>query len=116
MLITEEDIILSFDEGVGGVSRGRPHILFLALFPVITLLSYGCLLAPERAVFVVDRKRHFVRPALLVVVAAEPELVSATGDIVNKDVSRALVSGTIAPADGVFRFIDDFVGAGVDVA
>jgi len=50
------------------------------------------------------------------VVAAEPELVGATSNIVDKDVSRVLVAGAIGPADGVFRFSEDFIGAGVDVA
>lgn len=73
-------------------------------------------LALERTVFVVDRQWALKSPTLLVVVAGMPELICSSSNVMDQDVSRFQVSGAILPADGVLRFSEDLVGAGVDVA
>ena len=78
--------------------------------------SHETSLAEKCTVLIVDRNRHLVSPAILVVVAAEPELIGTTSHVVDQDVPSALVATAIAPADGVLRFSEDFIGAGVDVA
>lgn len=76
-----------------------------------------CLLALKRTVLVPDRQGALVRPAILVAsVDVEPELIVATGHVVDKDGAGVLFSGAILPPQGVHRFSDDFVAAGVDVA
>jgi hypothetical protein len=62
------------------------------------------------------RDRALVRPAFLVVVLSEPELVSATSHIVNKDVSRAAQAIVVVPDDSVLRISEDFIGACVEIA
>lgn len=79
--------------------------------------SYECSLARKRTVLVIDGKGALESPVVRVMVlVVPPELIAATSDVVDKNISIVFGARTIIPAEGVDRLGENFVAAGVDVA